>query len=81
MMHPWFACIDWAKISAKTLAPPYKPQLDRPDDVKHFGPEFTAIQPNEKDLEHIKGGTETSFPNFSYQKEGELHDFMMQSQQ
>jgi hypothetical protein len=46
MLHPWFSCIDWQKISAKVLAPPYKPQLDRPDDVKHFPPEFTGIQPS-----------------------------------
>lgn len=79
MMHPWFECIDWAKISAKALAPPYKPQLDRPDDVKHFPPEFTGIQPNAQDLEHAKGAAETSFPNFSYQKEGEMFDIMMQA--
>lgn len=46
MCHPWFECIDWQKISSKALAPPYKPQLDRPDDVKHFPPEFTGLQPS-----------------------------------
>lgn len=39
--HPWFDCIDWKKIEEKQLQPPYKPQLDRPTDVKHFPPEFT----------------------------------------
>jgi serine/threonine protein kinase len=81
MSHPWFAPIDWQKISAKVLAPPYKPQLDRPDDVKHFPPEFTGIQPTAADLEHVKGGSETSFPNFSYDQEGGmLGDHMMMSQ-
>jgi protein-serine/threonine kinase len=44
--HPWFECIDWKKIESKVLAPPYKPQLDHSDDVKHFPPEFTNLQPS-----------------------------------
>lgn len=78
MAHPWFACIDWQKIYAKVLAPPYKPQLDRPDDVKHFPTEFTGIQPSDQDLEHKKGGSETSFPNFSYQKQDDIESMMQQ---
>lgn len=80
MMHPWFSCIDWAKISSKVLAPPYKPQLDGSDDVKHFPPEFTGIQPSAQDLEHDKGTTEKAFPNFSYEKNLEALDAAMQSQ-
>ena len=39
--HPWFEVIDWSKIENKLLVPPYKPQLDNMNDVKHFPPEFT----------------------------------------
>lgn len=34
--HPWFAGISWDDIYNKTQKPPYKPQLDSEDDVKHF---------------------------------------------
>jgi hypothetical protein len=78
MAHPWFSCIEWPKIMAKSLAPPYKPQLDNRDDVKHFPPEFTGIQPSAQDMEHTKGD-DSAFANFSYQKEGEL-DAMMHHQ-
>ena len=78
-MHPWFSCIDWPKIASKALAPPYKPQLDSLVDVKHFGQEFTKIQPSEKDLEHDKAKNETLFTNFSYEKTGEVLDQTMQS--
>lgn len=70
MHHPWFSCIEWQKIASKSLAPPYKPQLDRPDDVKHFPPEFTGIAPTAQDLDHKEGDEQSSFPHFSYQKDG-----------
>jgi len=41
--HPWFEPIDWAKIENRTMAAPYKPQLDNDGDIKHFLPEFTNI--------------------------------------
>ena len=39
--HPWFECINWEAILDKKAPPPYKPQLDHANDVKHFPPEFT----------------------------------------
>lgn len=73
--HPWFECIDWKKIENKQLAPPYKPQLDHSDDVKHFPPEFTNLQPSPQDLESLKAQDGNKFPTFSYSKDGE--DFEM----
>ena len=75
--HPWFECIDWQKIESKALAPPYRPQLDCGDDVKHFPPEFTNLQPSPQDLESLKAQND-QFPNFSYDhRDGE--DFEMQN--
>jgi len=71
MCHPWFECIEWQKIYNKELKPPYTPQLDRDDDVKHFPPEFTGLQPSPQDLESLKADGGTAFPNFSYQKSGD----------
>lgn len=34
--HPFFAEIDWDKMTAKQLPSPYKPILDSKDDTKHF---------------------------------------------
>jgi protein-serine/threonine kinase len=73
--HPWFECIDWKKIESKVLAPPYKPQLDHSDDVKHFPPEFTNLQPSPQDLESLKAQDASKFPTFSYSKDNE--DFEM----
>ena len=60
------------------LAPPYKPQLDSSDDVKHFPSEFTALQPSLTDLESLKAQSATAFPDFSYENGNE--DFNMVSQ-
>lgn len=51
--HPWFESIDWAKIEGKQLQPPYKPQLDRATDVKHFPPEFTQLMPSPTDMHSL----------------------------
>ena len=75
--HPWFDCIDWKKIENKMLAPPYKPQLDSSDDVKHFPSEFTALQPSLTDLESLKAQSATAFPDLSYENGNE--DFNMVS--
>jgi len=41
--HPWFNNISWEDIFNKTQKPPYTPQLDGKDDVKHFCPGFTKV--------------------------------------
>ena len=43
--HPWFSNINWDEIYNKTQKPPYTPQLDAEDDVKHFWTGFTKIDP------------------------------------
>ena len=42
-LHPWFSNISWDDIYNKNQKPPYTPQLDSEDDVKHFWPGFTKI--------------------------------------
>jgi protein kinase X len=32
----YYSHIDWARLEAKQIAPPYVPPLDRPDDTRHF---------------------------------------------
>ncbi len=69
--HPWFECIDWKKIEGKVLQPPYKPQLDTNNDVKHFPPEFTNLKCSPQDMESLKAEGGNKFLNFSYSKDGE----------
>lgn len=51
--HPWFSCINWEHINAKTIAPPYCPQLDQDSDTKHFPSEFTTMQLSPNDRENL----------------------------
>jgi len=67
--------IDWKKIESKALQPPYRPQLEKEDDVKHFPPEFTNLKPSLNDLESLKAEG-NKFDNFSYDRSGE-GDFEM----
>ena len=69
--HPWFEVIDWSKIENKLLVPPYKPQLDNMNDVKHFPPEFTNCVASPLDEKSLTGKDGNKFLNFSYTKEGE----------
>ena len=43
--HPWFAPIDWEKLFAKELAPPYKPPVKSKDDTSQVDPTFTSETP------------------------------------
>lgn len=72
--HPWFEQINWEKISNKTIAPPYKPQLDQADDTKHFLPEFTNLpaSPTEGDGS-LKQEGDQQFQGFSYDAGGNLN--------
>lgn len=70
--HPWFEQIAWDRIENKTMAAPYKPQLDNDVDIKHFLPEFTNLQPSPNSLgaEALLSAADQdgNFPNFSYQR-------------
>lgn len=35
--HPFFSMIDWEALEKKYVIAPYKPILDNPYDLKHFG--------------------------------------------
>ena len=77
-LHPWFANISWDDIYNKTQKPPYTPQLDSADDVKHFWPGFTKIDVygsyedgNPLSCPEDSVG-DTKWNNFSYDPENDL---------
>ena len=66
--HEWFEDIDWNKIENKMLNPPYKPQLDSMEDVKHLPPEFTKQKLSPTDMESQNAKSANAFGGFSYEK-------------
>ena len=78
--HPWFSNISWDDIYNKTQKPPYTPQLDSTDDVKHFWTGFTKMDP----CGSYEDGNPASLPDdsaggskwlgFSYEPDDPLHD-------
>ena len=67
--HPWFSCINWTSINAKTIPPPYCPQLDQDSDTKHFPSEFTTMQLSPTDKENLLADSSNNFPGFSFNHE------------
>jgi len=64
--HPWFSCIDWAKLACKEVTPPYIPPVKSQEDTTQVDPEFTGENPvlsvcNDSDL-----GAESNFDGFTY---------------
>lgn len=43
--HPWFAPIDWSKLSRKEVTPPFIPPVKSLDDVTQIDPEFLVENP------------------------------------
>lgn len=39
--HPWFAMLHWNDLIARTVKPPFVPELDGDSDVSHFASQFT----------------------------------------
>lgn len=40
--HPFFASIDWAKLEARSVEPPFKPTVGGATDTSNFDKEFTS---------------------------------------
>ncbi|CAF3027213.1 unnamed protein product [Rotaria socialis] len=41
-LHPFFhPAIDWQRLEAKQITPPYRPMLTEDNDLSHFDPQFT----------------------------------------
>mmetsp|Transcript_45399 Transcript_45399/g.52222 ORF Transcript_45399/g.52222 Transcript_45399/m.52222 type:complete len:528 (+) Transcript_45399:136-1719(+) len=69
--HPWFADLDWEKLLAMELTPPFSPNLKGKYDVQYFDEEFTqedainSVVPN-SNLDLVKQHQE-KFEGFDYQ--------------
>lgn len=66
--HPFFRPIDWTKLEAKLVTPPYKPRIENDRDLEHFDPQFTnepvALTPD--DPSKIAEIDQSEFDGFEY---------------
>jgi classical protein kinase C len=70
-MNPFFRRIDWEKIEAREIQPPFKPKIKNPRAAENFDPQFKRINiadtppdPTSKYiLDHLKGN---EFEGFSW---------------
>jgi len=70
-MNPFFRRIDWQKIEAREVQPPFKPKIKNPRSAENFDPQFKKINiantppdPTSKYiLDHLKGN---EFEGFSW---------------
>eukprot|EP00051_Salpingoeca_urceolata_P006007 m.79907 g.79907 ORF g.79907 m.79907 type:complete len:660 (+) comp14643_c1_seq1:246-2225(+) len=68
MDHPFFRNIDWAKLEAKQVTPPFKPRIKSAKDANNFDSEFTSEKPvlTPTDPRLIKTIDHTQFAGFSF---------------
>ncbi|ELP83542.1 serine/threonine protein kinase, putative [Entamoeba invadens IP1] len=70
--HPWFEGIDWDKLLAKQLPPPWKPQIQSADDTSHFDEEFVSQNPNTMTPSDTSALSGQEFNGFTFQNETAL---------
>jgi len=66
--QPFFRCIDFTKLEAKQILPPYKPKLRDPMDVSYFDTAFTEepVRLTPIDQDFLEQLNQTQFKGFSY---------------
>ncbi|XP_071502737.1 protein kinase C iota type-like isoform X2 [Diadema antillarum] len=66
--HPFFKTIDWERMEARQVTPPYKPHLQSDRDLEHFDPQFTEepIQLTPDDASVLNQIDQGEFEGFEY---------------
>merc|ERR1712232_1223465 len=65
MSHPYFDSIDWDKLSAKQITPPYIPQVTSSDSTNMIDPTFTQEDPVLEE-EDTTGVAQDEFNGFTF---------------
>jgi len=65
--HPFFSNIDFDKLKRKEITPPFIPNVESPDDVKHIDEEFLeeSVGSEDDDVKPVR--KESQFIGFTYQ--------------
>lgn len=64
--HPFFASIDWEKLSAREVSPPFKPAVSANDDTLYFDSEFTKKTPRDSPALPPSATAHELFRGFSF---------------
>ncbi|KAL0969039.1 hypothetical protein UPYG_G00221880 [Umbra pygmaea] len=65
--HAFFMGIDWEKLNARELEPPFKPRIKTAEDVNNFDPDFTQEEPTLTPIEDLLPSiNQDEFNNFSF---------------
>lgn len=66
--HPFFRDIDWRKLMAKKIQPPFKPSVESAVDTSNFDSEFTSEVPMDSVVEnsHLSETVQQRFAQWSY---------------
>lgn len=69
--HPFFAEIDWGKLEAGQIEPPYKPTVKYAGDASNFDDDFTflPVQLTPTDTTLVQSIDQANFGGFSYTNE------------
>ncbi|KAH7726828.1 ribosomal protein S6 kinase 2 alpha-like protein [Aphelenchoides avenae] len=64
--HPFFATIDWVKLLAREVSPPFKPAVSANDDTLYFDSEFTKKTPRDSPALPPSATAHELFRGFSF---------------
>ncbi|KAG1714899.1 Ribosomal protein S6 kinase alpha-1 [Nymphon striatum] len=64
--HQFFSTIDWEKLLAKTLIPPFKPTVSTADDAFYFDQEYTSRTPRDSPGVPPSANAHELFRGFSF---------------
>lgn len=66
--HPFFRPIDWERLEAKQITPPYRPHIQSDYDLEHFDTQFTseAVQLTPDDPGALDEIDQSEFDGFEY---------------
>eukprot|EP00045_Choanoeca_perplexa_P007401 m.66562 g.66562 ORF g.66562 m.66562 type:complete len:636 (-) comp14062_c0_seq1:135-2042(-) len=71
---PFFRNIDWAKLEARQVKPPFAPKVKSSSDFSNFDPEFTREKPvlTPEDSKRIAGIDQGLFAGFTFENTGAM---------
>eukprot|EP00163_Fabomonas_tropica_P025582 TRINITY_DN4449_c0_g1_i9.p1 TRINITY_DN4449_c0_g1~~TRINITY_DN4449_c0_g1_i9.p1 ORF type:complete len:493 (-),score=124.32 TRINITY_DN4449_c0_g1_i9:264-1742(-) len=66
--HPFFAGVEWDKIEAREIEPPFKPKVKSSTDTSNFDPRFTAEPPTDpqEPSRHLSESLQKMFTGFEF---------------
>ncbi|TKR93330.1 hypothetical protein L596_007808 [Steinernema carpocapsae] len=64
--HPFFASIDWKRLLAREISPPFKPTVSNTDDTFYFDSEFTKKTPRDSPALPPSATAHELFRGFSF---------------